>query len=111
MDTLQTKIKIWFADHLHKKESYTKKEIRPTRDWHIILSVFFLLIIITSFVSLYVYQGAQNGTLFVSGVSEENTPVSIDNILLSKIITTIDTDNKDIQSTYENPVYIRDPSL
>lgn len=111
MDTFISQTKTWITTHLRQKESYTKREIRPTHDWHVILSVFFISIFLCSLMSLYVYNSAQSGILFVSGAIEENRPVSINDSLLSKIITTIDADQQNVLRIYQNTTYRTDPSL
>ncbi len=111
MDTIINTTKTWLQDRVIKKEEYHKKEIKPTRDWQLLLSIFACLFIALSFVSAVLYRKSQDGTLFVTSTIENKTPMSVNDNLLSETIGAINTTTTMIQNIRTESLFTSDPSL
>src|SRR4051812_15984793 len=94
-----------------KPVSYVRIGMRPTRDWHIILSVVVGTLFILAYFAYYLYIQADQGKLFTSAESDMSKKTVIDELLLKKVVGDINNREKQSKEFIKNVLIPDDPSI
>lgn len=111
MNKLFQKAVVWFRDMNTKQFSYEKEGIRPTRDWNLIISCFFVTAIFIAGLSFYIYKQVDSGRWFVAPVDQSLTDAKINEVLLEKTIKKIDGNKKIFDEVKNGGSKLSDPSI
>ena len=83
----------------------------PYRDWRMLLSVFFCLLVFALGVGAYLFLGVRKGELFIVAPSRETTLQTIDQIFLKEIQQDFDEKNEKFKELIRSRIEIEDPSI
>ena len=94
-----------------RKVSYAKPGARPVRDWNILLSTTFFLLLISAFLAFYFFNQINAGTLFVVSPSDANKNIVLDNKLLKKTVDEINERQTFFDAVKSGSITHPDPSI
>lgn len=85
-------------------------EIAPYRDWRIIMSIFFIGMVVSVAFSVYLFMGVRGDTLFSGGVKKDDS-VKMDVTKLTKTINMFQARSKQFEELKMATTTLVDPSL
>ena len=91
--------------------SYEKRGMRPKHDWKILLVTSCIVLLLMTFFSFYFYTRISQGRLFVVTKNNSGKEVTINSILLQKIVNEIKLREESLHAIKQNKVVPSDPSL
>jgi len=110
-NNIQKQIMGWFKPSAIKHISYKKSGVRPQRDWHIILIITFLLLLINGSVGYYIYVQINEGGFFTVDQPDTGNNVTFNAKLFEKTLSDINARQTQAQALKDHPIAIPDPSL
>lgn len=111
MENFLKKIKIWYQTSVTKNPSYSNFEIKPNRDWLIILISLCIGLCLSGTIAFYLYVHINDGTLFNISKTNSVEKVQIDSKLLKKTIDDITIRHAAAELFKQNNLNFPDPSL
>lgn len=92
------KIKDWAKSHFKSESTYDKGGIKPSRDWRIVLTSSFVVVVFLGLVAFYFYYEVSNGKLFVVNEASIVDQVKINRPFLDRVIDGV----KNRKTQFEN---------
>lgn len=112
MKNLLSKLKELYQTYTHSvKGIYRKKGIRPGTDWKVIVSVFFICVLVAAGVNTFIYIQVKNNAWWV--VDDTNTvyQVKINQKNLDDVLKRFEEQKKKLEAFKSSTVFLNDPSL
>lgn len=91
--------------------SYTKKAIRPTHDWGVILTSVSIIMCIMILSEFYFYVLVDQGKLFSVTIDDSQKEVKINSAILNKVVGDINLREANMLKMNKNELTEPDPSL
>ncbi|KND46714.1 MAG: hypothetical protein AB201_02640 [Parcubacteria bacterium C7867-006] len=104
-------IKDWFKKVTKTKNSYEKGEIKPTRDWRVILTTTFFVLVILGGVASFFYFQVSNGSLFSVSPDMSDGEIKINRPLFDKAVADINIRKTVFERVKDGKNIPSDPSL
>jgi hypothetical protein len=104
------KIKKWFAKIRRGKSSYGKDGIKPKNDWNLMIIIATITFCLEILIACFIYSKIESGVLFNQPENTVQSYVFLDQNLLQKITSQIDTKAAYYSATSTNKT-VDDPSL
>lgn len=76
------------------KVSFEKKGIKPSKDWNMVLFVYFVVLILLAGISSYFYMKVEDGTFFSVEEQEFKSGIKINGTMLKKVVDDINSREK-----------------
>ncbi len=110
MSEYLNKIKDWFSKFSKPKTVYSKGGVEPKKDWGIILTTMFFILVILALVAVYFYIQVDRGNLFSVSSEDVENEAKINKNLLDKTVHDINQRKSNFESVSAGSVP-SDPSL
>ena len=105
------KIKDWVKGHFKSDSTYDKGGIKPARDWRVILTTSFIVVIVLGLVAFYFYYEVSKGKLFVVSEASVVDQVKINRPFLDKVIEGIKTRKTQFENIKTGEGVPSDPAI
>jgi len=102
---------LWAKISIRRKTEFKAVGEKAEHDWHMILSVFTLLVVVSLAVNLYIFVKVHEGKIFTRDIESESAPSLIDKLSLENEIEHFEERKARFEALRANPPAFPDPSL
>ena len=97
--------------HLYKNGRLFGFGVSPNADWKILFNIFLILILLVSFLGIYMFVGVANGDIFVVDKSPVVEAKNLDTNILQSTISYYESRAAKLEALKTNKNLLVDPSI